>query len=145
MSEGDAGLEKPDALKVSLTGVYSLAVLGVSYRVALRRVEDRPRQSHDRGGALREHRGKGFYPSLIDYIMGASLPMEPEKRQVIALVYSGLDAIRKVRQSTGPTNPHVARDNAPGTIRALGTVVPIKDAEGNVGWRPHGQPGPCLG
>ena len=37
-----------------------------------------------------------------------------------------------MRQITGPTNPHVARDDAPGTIRALGTVVPIKDAEGNV-------------
>jgi nucleoside-diphosphate kinase len=31
----------------------------------------------------------------------------------------------------GPTNPHKARDERPGCLRALGTVVPILDADGN--------------
>jgi nucleoside-diphosphate kinase len=31
----------------------------------------------------------------------------------------------------GPTNPHKARDEKPGCLRALGTLVPILDGNGN--------------
>jgi nucleoside-diphosphate kinase len=80
-----------------------------------------------------EHRGKVFYPPLLDYIMGLiHYPDEPWKQRVIALVYQGPDAVKKIRGITGPTNPHIAREEKPGCIRALGTLVPIKDAEGNV-------------
>jgi nucleoside-diphosphate kinase len=48
------------------------------------------------------------------------------------LVYCGPDAVKKVRAIAGPTNPHNARESAPGTIRALGTIVPVKDATGKV-------------
>jgi nucleoside-diphosphate kinase len=51
---------------------------------------------------------------------------------VIAIVYQGQDAIKTIRGIAGPTNPHIAREEKPGCIRALGTVVPLKDAEGNV-------------
>jgi nucleoside-diphosphate kinase len=57
---------------------------------------------------------------------------EPWRRRVIAIVYQGPDAIQKIREIAGPTNPHVARMDKPGCIRALGTVVPLKDAHGNV-------------
>ena len=33
--------------------------------------------------------------------------------------------------TSGPTNPHRARDEHPGCLRALGTLVPILDADGN--------------
>jgi nucleoside-diphosphate kinase len=80
-----------------------------------------------------EHRGKIFYPSLIEYITGCiHYPQEPWKRRVIALVYQGPNAIEKIRDISGPTNPHIARETRPGCIRALGTVVPLKDSEGNV-------------
>jgi nucleoside-diphosphate kinase len=80
-----------------------------------------------------EHRGKIFYPSLIDYIMGLiHYPYDPWKRRVIAIVYQGPHAMKKIREIAGPTNPHVAREKKPGCIRALGTVVPLKDTEGNV-------------
>jgi nucleoside-diphosphate kinase len=59
-------------------------------------------------------------------------PGKPERRRVVALVYCGADAVKKVRAISGPTNPHNAREQAPGSIRALGTVVPIKDASGKV-------------
>ena len=37
-----------------------------------------------------EHRGKVFYPSLIEYIMGLlHYPDEPNGRRVITLVYQG--------------------------------------------------------
>jgi nucleoside-diphosphate kinase len=79
-----------------------------------------------------EHKGKVFFPSLIEYIRGnIHYPNDPGKRRVIAFVYQGPEAIQKIRDIAGPTNPHVARDNKPGCIRALGTIVPIKDNEGN--------------
>jgi nucleoside-diphosphate kinase len=37
-----------------------------------------------------------------------------------------------VRAIAGPTNPHKAREEKPGCIRSLGTVVPIKDASGEI-------------
>jgi nucleoside-diphosphate kinase len=80
-----------------------------------------------------EHKGKPFYPSLIDYITGRiHYADEPQKRRVIAVVYCGADAVKTVREIAGPTNPHVARERSPGTVRALGTVVPVRDAAGNM-------------
>jgi nucleoside-diphosphate kinase len=80
-----------------------------------------------------EHRAKAFFPSLIEYIMGhIHYPGEPHKRRVIAIVYQGPDAVPKVREIAGPTNPHLAREQKPGCIRSLGTVVPLKNAEGEV-------------
>jgi len=49
---------------------------------------------------------------------------------VIAIAYQGRDAIKKIRNIAGPTNPHAARQEKPGCIRALGTVVTLKDGEG---------------
>ena len=57
---------------------------------------------------------------------------EPWKRRVIALVYQGPDAIAKIRNIVGPTDPHIAREKKPGCIRALGTKVPVKDDTGKV-------------
>lgn len=126
-------LIKPDALKLSLTG-YVLSQLS-EFHTGLRfagakivHVTQMLAEEH-----YAEHKGKFFYPSLIDYLMGKiHYADHPEKRRVIALVYTGPDAVRKVREIAGPTNPHVARERAPGTVRALGTVVPVKNAEGAV-------------
>ena len=126
-------LIKPDALKNSLTG-YVLSLLsevhsGLRYAGAkIVAVNRMLAEEH-----YAEHRGKGFYPSLIEYIIGRiHYPDQPQKRRVIALVYCGANAVKTVRDIAGPTNPHVARERSPGTVRALGTVVPVKDAAGNV-------------
>jgi nucleoside-diphosphate kinase len=37
-----------------------------------------------------------------------------------------------MRDICGPTNPHTARETRPGCIRALGTIVPLKDADGHI-------------
>ncbi len=126
-------LIKPDALKNSLTG-YVLSLLS-EFHTGLRfagakivHVSKMLAEEH-----YAEHRGKVFYPSLIDYIMGClHYPDQPEKRRVIAFVYQGPDATKKMRDICGPTNPHVARDTRPGCVRSLGTIVPIKDAEGKI-------------
>lgn len=125
-------LIKPDALKNSLTG-YVLSQLSEFHsglRFAGAKIVHVGRMLAEEHYA--EHRGKVFYPSLIEYIMGLlHYPNDPTRRRVIALVYQGQNAILKIRDICGPTNPHVAREQRPGCIRALGTVVPLKDAAGN--------------
>jgi nucleoside-diphosphate kinase len=126
-------LIKPDALKNSLTG-YVLSQLS-EFHTGLRfagtkivHVSQMLAEEH-----YTEHRGKVFYLSLIEYIRGnIHYPDDPGKRRVIAFVYQGVGSIQKIREIAGPTNPHEARDKKPGCIRALGTIVPIKDKEGNI-------------
>jgi nucleoside-diphosphate kinase len=62
-------------------------------------------------------------------------PDEPWKRRVIAIVYQGPNAIQKIRDIAGPTNPHSARENKPGCIRALGTLVPLVEGGKVIGER----------
>ncbi len=124
-------LIKPDALKNSLTGyvLSQLSEFHTGLRFAGAKIVHVSRMLAEEHYA--EHLGKVFYPSLIEYIMGLlHYPDEPERRRVIALVYQGPDATGKIRDICGPTNPHVAREKRPGCIRALGTVVPLKDAAG---------------
>ncbi len=126
-------LIKPDALKNSLTGyvLSQLSEFHTGLRFAGAKVVCVSRMLAEEHYA--EHRGKAFYPSLIDYIMGLlHYPDEPHKRRVIALVYQGPDAVKKVRQISGPTNPHDAREKNPGSIRSLGTVVPLFNEKGEV-------------
>lgn len=52
-----------------------------------------------------EHRGKGFYENLINYITSGP---------VVAMVWEGAEAIKIVRSTMGSTKPVEA---APGTIR----------------------------
>ncbi len=124
-------LIKPDALKNSLTG-YVLSLLSeinTGLRFAGSKIVHVSRMLAEEHYA--EHRGKGFFESLLDYIQGKiHYPDNPEKRRVVAFVYSGPNAIQKIRDTVGPTNPHKARDEKPGTIRALGTVVHIDSVDG---------------
>ncbi len=126
-------LIKPDALKNSLTGyvLSQLSEFHTGLRFAGTKIVNVSRMLADEHYA--EHRGKIFFPSLLDYIMGRiHYPDELWKHRVIAIVYHGPDAIKKVRDIAGPTNPHIAREEKPGCIRSLGTVVPLKDADGKV-------------
>jgi nucleoside-diphosphate kinase len=126
-------LIKPDALRNSLTG-YVLSLLSeyhtglVFAGVKIVHVTTMLAAEH-----YAEHRGKIFYASLIDYITGAiHYPTAPEKQRVVAIIYQGPEAVTKLRAIAGPTNPHQARDQKPGCIRALGTVAPLKNTEGKV-------------
>jgi nucleoside-diphosphate kinase len=124
-------LIKPDALKNSLTGVllslFSEVHTGV--RFAGSKVVQVSRMLAEEHYA--EHKGKFFYEPLLEYIMGRlHYANQPWKRRVIAIMYQGPDAPRKIRDIAGPTNPHVAREQRPGCIRSLGTVVPVLDAAG---------------
>lgn len=124
-------LIKPDALKNSLTG-YVLSLLSefhTGLRFAGLKVVHVSRMLAEEHYA--EHRGKVFFPALVEYIRGRlHYPDQPHKQRVIAIVYQGPDAVQTVRDICGPTNPLVAREQKPGCIRSLGTLVPIKNAEG---------------
>lgn len=137
MSENDIELTlvliKPDALLNSLTGyiLSQFSEFHAGLRFAAAKIVNVTRMLAEEHYA--EHREKPFFFSLVDYIRGCvHYPDAPQKRRVIALAYQGPGAIRKVRDIAGPTNPHVARDTRPGCVRALGTVVPIKDDAQNV-------------
>jgi len=126
-------LIKPDALKNSLTGyiLSQLSEFHTGLRFAAAKIVHVNKMLA--GEHYAEHRGKVFFPSLLEYIMGhLHYPNEPWKHRVIAIVYQGPDAVKKMRDIVGPTNPHIAREQKPGCIRALGTVVPLKDAQGNI-------------
>jgi nucleoside-diphosphate kinase len=127
-------LIKPDALKNSITGfIFSqLSEFHTGARFAAAKVVNVSRYLAEEHYA--EHKGKPFFESLLEYITGAIHYPEKEKwkRRVIAIVYQCPGAVAKLRSIAGPTDPHKAREEKPGCIRALGTVVTIKDAAGNV-------------
>jgi len=129
--EQTLALIKPDALKNSLTG-YVLSQLSEFHTdliyagTKVVHVTRMLAEVH-----YEEHRGKVFYPSLIEYITGCiHYADKPHRQRVIAIVYQGPDAVKKVRDVSGPTNPHIAREQKPGCIRSLGTIVTLKDDEG---------------
>lgn len=126
-------LIKPDALKNSLTGylLSQLAEFHSGLHFSGTKIVQVSRMLAEEHYA--EHKGKIFFPSLLEYIMGEiHYPEEVWKRRVIAIVYQGENAVKKIREIAGPTNPHVARKDKPGCIRALGTVVPLMNEEGKV-------------
>ena len=126
-------LIKPDALKNSLTGyvLSQLSQFHTGLRYAGTKIVSVSKMLAEEHYA--EHRGKIFYPALIEYLSGEiHYAEEPWKRRVVAIVYHGPGAIKIIRDIAGPTNPHIAREQCPGCIRALGTVAPLKDGEGKV-------------
>lgn len=124
-------LIKPDALKNSLTGyvLSQLSEFHTGLRFAGEKVVHVSRMLAEEHYA--EHRDKIFFPSLIEYITGCiHFPGEPQRQRVIAIVYQGANSVGKVREISGPTNPHLAREQNPGCIRSLGTLVTLKNDEG---------------
>ena len=125
-------LLKPDALQNSLTGylLSQLSEFHTGLHLSAAKIVSVSKLLAEEHYA--EHKGKGFYDSLLDYIRGALHYSEPWRRRVVAIVYQGNNAIQKIRDVAGPTNPNVARDTRPGCIRALGAVVPLTDDSGKV-------------
>ncbi|MCE5336932.1 MAG: nucleoside-diphosphate kinase [Desulfobacteraceae bacterium] len=126
-------LIKPDAMKNSLTG-YVLSQISefhtglIFAATKVVHVTDMLAEEH-----YAEHKGKAFYPPLIEMITGRlHFPGEPHKQRVIAIVYQGPNAVKKVRDVCGPTNPNNAREEKPGCIRSLGAVIYLKDDAGNI-------------
>jgi nucleoside-diphosphate kinase len=96
-------LVKPDAMQRGLAGEIISRLERRGMRVAGMKLLLVTRALAEEHYA--EHRGKGFYEGLVEYICSSP---------VIAAVFEGPGVVRAVRQTVGKTNPLEA---APGTIR----------------------------
>ncbi len=126
-------LFKPDSLKNSLAGFLMTSLSEINTGLVLAGIKSIQVTKLMAEEHYVEHKGKGFFPSVVEYLMGLShFADEPKKQWVIALVYEGVDAIKKVRDVAGPTNPINARAQKPGCLRSLGAIIPVTDATGKV-------------
>ena len=92
---------KPDGLKKSLTGNILTRLSETKLDIVGAKIVRVSRElAEEHYGHLRD---KPFFEDLIMYIMG-----EYHKKKVMALVYWGEDAIEKVREICGETNPEEA-------------------------------------
>lgn len=97
-------LVKPDAMQRGLAGEILARLERRGLRIAALTLTQVGRDTAEQHYA--EHRGKPFYPGLIDYITACP---------IVAAVFEGTNAVAAARQTMGATNPVNA---APGTIRA---------------------------
>ena len=103
-------LIKPDGAKRRLTGlaIDRLEAAGLTLVGAkVVSVTEKLAKEH-----YRDLADKPFFPNLIRYIRGEFHGLKDSR--VLAMVYRGENAIKKVREIAGATNPEQA---APGTIR----------------------------
>lgn len=108
-------LIKPDGLKKSLTGNILTRLSETRLEIAGARIVRVTRELAEAHYAALKH--QPFFEELIKYIMGDF----HERRKVMAMVYHGEDAISKVRDVCGATNPEEAD---PRTIRgAYGRIT----------------------
>jgi nucleoside-diphosphate kinase len=96
-------LVKPDGVRRALVGeiIRRLEAKGLTI-VAARLLQVAPELAAEH---YAEHKGKPFYPGLVDHITSGP---------VLAMAWEGRSAIAVVRLLVGATNPQTA---APGTIR----------------------------
>ena len=101
MAEQTLVIIKPDGLKKSLTGNILTRLAETKLEIIAAKMVQVSRTLAE------EHyqhlKGEKFFEDLIKYIMG-----EYHKKKVMALVYWGDNAIQKVRDACGKTNPEEA-------------------------------------
>jgi nucleoside-diphosphate kinase len=106
--ENSLVLIKPDGLQKGVSGdiisQLSLADLKI-VGMKITKVDEEVAKEH-----YKEHKEKPFFQNLIDFITG-----KHHVDRVIAIIYQGEDAIKKIRDLAGTTHPEKAN---PGTIRA---------------------------
>ncbi len=101
MEEQTLVLIKPDGLKKSLTGNILTRLSETKLDIVGAKMVQVSRElAEEHYGELKD---EPFFEDLIKYIMG-----EYHKKKVMALVYWGEDAIKKVRDVCGLTNPEEA-------------------------------------
>lgn len=122
MEQSTLVIIKPDGLQKSLTGNIltklsdaKLVIIAAKMKVVSRQLAE-------------EHychmKSKPFFEDIVKYLMG-----EYHTKRTMALVYHGEDAIQRVRQICGATNPEEAD---PGTIRGSYGRITTKGVYENV-------------
>jgi nucleoside-diphosphate kinase len=116
-------LVKPDGLAKSLTGNILTRLSEARLEIAAAKCVRVSRElAEEHYGALRD---KPFFPELIKYLTGKY----HNRKKVLALVYVGKEAIKKVRELSGATNPEEAD---PTTIRGQYGRITTKGIYENV-------------
>ncbi len=123
MVEQTLVLIKPDGLKKSLTGNILTRLSETKLEIVAAKIIRVSRQLAEEH--YRHMRDKPFFEELIKYIQGEL----HERRKVLAMVYWGEDAIKKVRDIAGATNPEEAD---PTTIRGAYGRITTKGVYENV-------------
>ena len=101
MTQQTLVLIKPDGLKKSLTGNVLTRLSETKLDIVAAKIVKVSRELAEKH--YESLKDKPFFEELLKYIMG-----EYHKKKVMALVYWGDDAIMKVRQICGSTNPEEA-------------------------------------
>jgi len=115
MNQATLVIIKPDGLKKSLTGNILTRLSETKLEIIAAKVM---RVSRELAAEHYRHmQDKVFFEELLKYIMGEL----HNRKKVLAMVYYGEDAIRKVRLLAGSTNPEEAE---PTSIRgAYGRIT----------------------
>ena len=101
MNQATLVLIKPDGLKKSLTGNILTRLSETKLDIVGARIVKVSRELAQMHYMMLKD--KPFFEDLLKYLMG-----EYHKKKVMALVYYGEDAIQKVRNICGATNPEEA-------------------------------------
>lgn len=102
MNQATLVLIKPDGLKRSLTGNILTRMSETKFEIAAAKIV---RVSRALAAKHYSHlKDKPFFEELIKYLMGEL----HDRRKVMALVYYGENAIGRVRELAGATNPEEA-------------------------------------
>ncbi|MDP2980784.1 MAG: nucleoside-diphosphate kinase [Candidatus Omnitrophota bacterium] len=116
-------LIKPDGLKKSLTGNILTRLAETKLEIVAAKMV---RVSGELAAEHYKHmKDKPFFEELIQYIQGTL----HDRKKVMAMVYWGEDAITKIRQLAGATNPEEAD---PTTIRGSYGRITTKGLYENV-------------
>lgn len=123
MKEATLVIIKPDGLAKSLTGNVLTRLSEAKLEIAAAKCVRVPKKlAEDHYKSLRD---KPFYSALIEYLMGKY----HNRKKVLALVYVGEGAIKRVRELSGATNPEEAD---PTTIRGQYGRITTKGIYENV-------------
>ncbi|MBW2995425.1 nucleoside-diphosphate kinase [Candidatus Woesearchaeota archaeon] len=98
---------KPDGLVKSLTGNILTALSETKFIIVAAKIVKPPRELVEKH--YEEHKGKPFYAELVNYLTGKF-----HTDRAMFLVYQGENAIEKIREIAGATNPEKAH---PASIR----------------------------
>ncbi len=102
MSESALVLIKPDGLRKLIVGeVINLFMAGDLRLAGIKLVQVSPKLAQEHYG---QHREKFFFKEIVNYLTGKL----HEENPVIAMVFSGKDAVKKCRCIAGATNPEEA-------------------------------------
>jgi len=126
-------LIKPDAMQKQLAGNIIAEIYQLKLRMIGLKLVDVKKELAEIH--YQEHTAKPFYQELISYITGEL----HGKESVIAIAYQGQDAVQKLRDYAGKTNPEVAHPTSLrgrygriiSTNKQMDNVVHVSDSPEN--------------